>query len=65
MISGLADQGVSIILISSELPEVLALSDRILVMHEGRVKAVLNAADASQETIMSAALVAEAEEVVA
>ena len=65
MISGLADQGVSIILISSELPEVLALSDRILVMHEGRVKAILNGADARQETIMSAALVAEAEEVVA
>jgi ABC-type sugar transport system ATPase subunit len=57
MISGLADQGVSIILISSELPEVLALSDRILVMHEGRVKAVLDPAEASQESIMSAALV--------
>ena len=38
MISGWPT-GVSIMLISSELPEILALSDRVLVMHEGRVKA--------------------------
>ena len=59
MISELADQGVAILLISSELPEILALSDRVLVMHEGRVKAVLDKAEASQESIMSAALIAE------
>jgi len=57
MISELADKGVSILLISSELPEILALSDRVLVMHEGRTKAVLDRSEASQETIMSAALI--------
>ncbi len=57
MISELADKGVSILLISSELPEILALSDRVLVMHEGRTKAVLDKSEASQETIMSAALI--------
>jgi len=58
MISELATQGVSILLISSELPEILALSDRVLVMHAGRVKRVLDRGDATQETIMSAALLA-------
>ncbi len=56
IIAELADRGVSILLISSELPEILALSDRVLVMHEGRAKAVLERSEASQETIMSAAL---------
>ncbi len=56
IVAGLADEGVSILLISSELPEILALSDRVLVMHEGRVKAVLARSEASQETIMGAAL---------
>jgi len=63
MISALADQGVAILLISSELPEILALSDRVLVMHEGRIKATLDRSEASQESIMSAALMADAEEV--
>jgi ABC-type sugar transport system ATPase subunit len=58
IISELAEQGVSILLISSELSEILALSDRVLVMHEGRVKRVLDRRDATQETIMSAALLA-------
>ena len=57
MISELADRGVAILLISSELPEILALSDRVLVMHEGRAKAVLDRSEASQESIMSAALI--------
>jgi ribose transport system ATP-binding protein len=56
IVSHLADDGVSIILVSSELPEILALSDRVLVMHEGQVKATLDRDQASQETIMSAAL---------
>jgi len=56
IISGLADQGVAILLLSSELPEILALPDRVLVMHEGRVEAVLARGEATQETIMSAAL---------
>jgi len=56
IIAELADRGVAILLISSELPEILALSDRVLVMHEGRAKAILQRSEASQETIMGAAL---------
>ncbi len=56
IISDLAQRGVAILLISSELPEILALSDRVLVMHEGRVKKVLARAEATQEAIMGAAL---------
>jgi len=56
IVAGLADEGVSILLISSELHEILALSDRVLVMHEGRVKALLERAEATPESIMSAAL---------
>jgi ABC-type sugar transport system ATPase subunit len=63
IISALADEGVSILLISSELPEILALSDRVLVMHEGRVKKVLEKDEATQQTIMSAALMADGTEV--
>jgi ABC-type sugar transport system ATPase subunit len=59
IVSDLAAKGVSIILISSELPEVLALSDRVVVMHEGRVKTILEKDQATQQTIMSAALVAD------
>jgi ABC-type sugar transport system ATPase subunit len=58
IIAELAGQGVAILLISSELPEILALSDRVLVMDGGRVKRVLDRRDATQETIMSAALLA-------
>ncbi|UOE44685.1 sugar ABC transporter ATP-binding protein [Agromyces larvae] len=48
----LAAQGKAIIVISSELPEVLRLSDRIAVMAEGRLTAVLDNADATQENLM-------------
>lgn len=57
IITDLADRGVSIILISSEMQEVLALSDRILVIHEGKLRATLDRDEASQEKIMSAALI--------
>jgi ABC-type sugar transport system ATPase subunit len=53
IMSELASQGVAIIMISSELPEILGMSDRILVMHEGRVTGELNRADATQEKIMA------------
>jgi ABC-type sugar transport system ATPase subunit len=56
IVADLAKEGVAILLISSELPEILALSDRVLVMHEGRARKLLERADATQETIMSAAL---------
>jgi ABC-type sugar transport system ATPase subunit len=49
----LARQGIGIILISSELPEILAMSDRIVVMHEGRVTAVINRAEATEDKIMA------------
>ncbi|MDH7487024.1 MAG: sugar ABC transporter ATP-binding protein [Anaerolineae bacterium] len=48
----LARQGVGIIMISSELPEILGISDRILVMHEGEVVAEFTRAEASQDEIM-------------
>jgi len=51
----LAEQGVGVIMISSELPEVLGLSDRILVMHEGRIAGELSAAEANEENIMQIA----------
>ena len=53
----LAAQGNAILLISSELPEILALSDRILVMHEGRIKGeIKDVANATQEQIMELAI---------
>jgi ribose transport system ATP-binding protein len=48
----LAKDGMAIIMISSDLPEVLAMSDRVLVMHQGRIAVDLPAAEATQETIM-------------
>lgn len=56
MISELAAQGLGIIVISSDLPEVLAMSDRILVMREGRQMAILSRVEATEEKIMSAAM---------
>jgi rhamnose transport system ATP-binding protein len=54
-ISRLAAQGLTILLISSELPEVLGMSDRILVMREGRLVAELSRAEATQERVIQAA----------
>jgi len=55
IISHLATQGMAIILISSELPEVLAMSDRLLVMHEGRLTGEFSREEANQEDVMFAA----------
>lgn len=52
LIRSLASQGVAILLISSELPEVLALSDRILVMRSGRIAASLDRTEADERTVM-------------
>jgi ABC-type sugar transport system ATPase subunit len=52
----LTNKGIGIIVISSELPEVLAVSDRILVMRQGRISGELSAADATQEQIMNLAV---------
>ena len=53
IINRMVAEGKSVILISSEMPEVLGMSDRIYVMNEGRMIAEMNAKDASQEKIMS------------
>ena len=53
LMSQLAQSGMGIIMISSELPEILGMSDRILVMAEGRVAALLDRAEATQEKIMA------------
>jgi len=55
IISHLATQGMAIILISSELLEVLAMSDRVLVMHEGRLTGEFSREEANQEDVMFAA----------
>ena len=55
LISQLAGQGVAVIMISSEMPEVLGMSDRIMVLHEGRVTGILDRKDANQVKIMELA----------
>jgi ABC-type sugar transport system ATPase subunit len=54
-INKLAKQGLAIVLVSSELPEVLGLADRILVLHEGKMTAELSRQDATPEKVMAAA----------
>jgi ABC-type sugar transport system ATPase subunit len=52
----LASQGVAILMISSEMPEVLGMSDRIAVMCAGTIVATVDRADATQEKILALAL---------
>jgi len=54
-INKLASEGMAIVLVSSELPEVLGLSDRVLVLHEGRMTGEFIRGDATPEKVMSAA----------
>ena len=56
LIQQLAAQGMATLLISSELPEILALSDRILVMRSGSISGELSCSEATQEKIMELAL---------
>jgi ribose transport system ATP-binding protein len=51
----LADQGKAVLLISTELPEILAISDRIVVMHEGCVAGELTRSEATEERVMAMA----------
>jgi ribose transport system ATP-binding protein len=53
LMSSMARSGIGIIMISSELPEIMAMSDRIVVMHEGRVASILERREATQELIMA------------
>ncbi len=55
LITELAAQGVAVLMISSELPEVLGMSDRVLVMHEGRMTGIVDRKDANQVRIMELA----------
>jgi ABC-type sugar transport system ATPase subunit len=52
----LAEQGVAILMISSELPEVLGMSDRVAVMSRGTIARIFERTDATQDGILSAAL---------
>ncbi len=53
LIGELAQQGRGIIVISSELPEILGLTDRLLVLHEGRLAATLTTTETTQEEILN------------
>ncbi|WP_017568760.1 sugar ABC transporter ATP-binding protein [Nocardiopsis halotolerans] len=55
LLSTLAGRGLAIVMVSSELPEVLGMADRVLVMHEGRVTAELDRDEADEESVMYAA----------
>lgn len=55
LMNELTNQGVSIIMVSSELPEILGMSDRVMVIHEGSVAGILDRADATAESIMTLA----------
>ncbi|OMQ42816.1 sugar ABC transporter ATP-binding protein [Ensifer sp. 1H6] len=55
LVTELARNGVAVIMISSEMPEVLGMSDRIMVMHEGRVTGILDRAEATQIKVMELA----------
>jgi ribose transport system ATP-binding protein len=56
LLNQLTAAGVAIIMISSELPEILGMSDRIIVMHQGRVGGEFTAEEATQESILNCAL---------
>ena len=53
----LADEGTAVVLISSELPEILAIADRILVMREGRLAGEVPREGATEESIMRLAAI--------
>ncbi|MCY8719381.1 ribose ABC transporter ATP-binding protein RbsA [Bacillus sp. S10C12M] len=55
LMNELTERGVAIIMVSSELPEILEMSDRIIVVHEGRISGEIDAQEATQERIMTLA----------
>jgi ABC-type sugar transport system ATPase subunit len=56
LINELAEQGIGIIVVSSELPEILAVSDTVLVLSESKMTAYMNRQEATEEIIMKAAI---------
>ena len=60
LLAQLANDGVAVLMVSSELPEVLGMADRVLVMHEGRLVRELSRNEATEETVMLAATGARA-----
>ena len=64
IISDLACQGYGVIMVSSEMPEVLSMSDRILVMREGRITAEIESKIATQEAILEAAMMNKEDNVI-
>ena len=65
LMSRLAGEGMAILMISSELPEILGMSDRVMVMHGGRLMATIDRTDASPETVGAAMTQASATEAAA
>ena len=57
----LAAQGLAVIMVSSEIPEILGMSDRVLVMHEGRISGHLQRDQLSEEAVMRLATGYEAD----
>ncbi|MEG7334806.1 ribose ABC transporter ATP-binding protein RbsA [Bacillus sp. 0102A] len=55
LMNELTERGVAIIMVSSELPEILGMSDRVIVVHEGRISGEIHAQEATQERIMTLA----------
>jgi ribose transport system ATP-binding protein len=56
LMNNLVENGVAVVMVSSEMPELLGMSDRILVMHEGRIAAEMSRRDATQEKVLAAAM---------
>ncbi|MGZ5503616.1 MAG: D-xylose ABC transporter ATP-binding protein, partial [Chthoniobacterales bacterium] len=56
IINQLTDSGKAVVLVSSELPELIGMSDRILMLHEGRIGGEFTRSEATQEKLLAAAM---------